>query len=149
MKSSPKIAKMKALVVTSAPKRTRHVPVYEYFAQIFSSDLNQRLFELLGFDAYATEESRRCDNGKSIQVWEVTIDQAKKLFAKPRRTFDIWQSKDGEGLVKVTSELQKKLFKQKVSRGARIKKGSKILQPKMPKVISVRCLPTLTDSPPW
>ncbi|MEI7513485.1 MAG: hypothetical protein WCJ74_02600 [bacterium] len=136
MKSSPTLAKM------SAPRRTRHVPVITYFAQIFSSDLNQRLFELLGFDAYATEESRRCDNGKSILVWEVTIDQAKKLFAKPRSHFDIWQSKDGDDLTKVTTELQKKLFKQKVSRGGRIKKGSEIKQPKM-------VAKSPADGPPW
>jgi hypothetical protein len=135
MKSSPN-AKM------SAPRRTRHVPVYTYFAQIFSADLNQRLFELLSFDAYAEEESRECDNGKLITVWSINLDQVKKLFSRPRSNFDIWRSKDGGDLTKVTAELQKKLFKQRVSRGARIKKGSEIKQPKM--VAKSR-----DDSAPW
>ena len=123
MKSSP-IAKMKA------QRRTRHIPVIAYFAQIFSSDLNQNLSELLNLDAFTEQESRKCDDGKSITVWPVNLDQVKKLFAKPRRHFDIWQSKDEGDLTKVTTELQKKLFKQKVSRGARIKRGSEIEQPK-------------------
>ncbi len=134
----------------SAPRRPRHVPVIEYFAQIFSGDLKHRLYELLNFDAFVEEESQKCENGKLIPVWPVNLDQAKTLYlSQSRSNFDIWQSKDGGDLVKVTIELQKKLFKQKVSRGARIKKGSEIKQPRIPKVISVGCLPTLTDSPPW
>lgn len=122
---------LKAVAKKSAPRRTRHVPVYTYFAKIYSDDLNQRLFELLNFDAFAEEESKRCEDGKPILVWRVTLDQVKSLFAKPRNHFDIWQSKDGDDLTKVTDSLQKKLFKQKPSRGARIKKGSEIKQPKM------------------
>lgn len=129
MKSSPK--KPAKLVPTkSAPKRTRHVPTIAYFAQIFSSDLNQNLSELLNLDAFAEEGSKKCEDGKSITVWPVNLDQIKKLFSKPRRHFDIWQSKDEGDLTKVTTELQKKLFGQKISRGARIKKASEIPQPK-------------------
>ena len=129
MKSSPK---MKVAVVTMAKKRTRHVPAYTYFAQIFSGDLNQRLFELLSFDAFSEEESKKCEAGKTILVWPVSIDQVKTLYLSQSRShFDIWQSKDEDTLVKVTIPLQKKLFKQKVSRGARMKKGSEIKQPKM------------------
>ena len=124
MKSS-KTAKMKA------PRRTRHVPKYEYFAQIFSGELKQNLSELLNFDGFADEESKKTEDGKSVPVWSVSLDQVKTLFLSQRRSrFDIWQSKDEGDLVKVTTELQKKLFKQKLSSGARIKKGSEIKQPK-------------------
>ncbi len=134
---------MKAVIVTTTKKRTRHVPAYTYFAQIFSGDLTQRLSELLNFDAFAEDESLRCEDGKHRVVWSVTLDQVKTLYlSQSQSNFDIWKSKDGDDLVMVTISLRKKLFKQKPSHGARIKKGSEIKQPKM-------ATKRADDSLPW
>jgi hypothetical protein len=119
-----------------ASRRTRYVPTYEYFVQVYSGDTNHRLAELLGSGTFAREERKKCDDEISRPVWNVEIDTVKTVYQTCSQSiFEIWQSKDGQPLKMVTVELRKKLFKQKPSRGARIKKGSEIPQPeKIPTV---------------
>jgi hypothetical protein len=139
-----------------------------------TQDVNKRTSELLGIDASDSEEfGVKCKDGQARDMWKVEFSKVQKLHHSEHfPLFKVFRRRKGEKLATDVTRLvpnffRAKLQKMKASRIPKLKKGSEIPQPKMPKVISVGGVPIekykrdlkgpppkmvamqMTDSPPW